>query len=57
MEGDYSGQVSARGEIIKLTNSKGVVVDQRLTPSEESDLQKYLRITEIHFAPLGRKGV
>ena len=55
VEGDYSGQVSARGEIIKLTNSKGVVVDERLTPSEESDLQKYLRITEIHFAPLEGK--
>ncbi|MDG2399257.1 MAG: CotH kinase family protein [Akkermansiaceae bacterium] len=55
VEGDYSGQVSARGEIIKLINSKGVVVDQRLTPSEESDPQKYLRITEIHFAPLEGK--
>ena len=55
VEGDYSGQVSARGEIIKLTNSKGIVVDQRLTTSEESDAQKYLRITEIHFAPLEGK--
>lgn len=55
VEGDYSGQVSARGEIIKLINSEGGVVDQRLTPSEESDSQKYLRITEIHFAPLEGK--
>lgn len=55
VEGDYSGQVSARGEIIKLINSEGGVVDQRLTPSEESDTQKYLRITEIHFAPLEGK--
>ncbi len=55
VEGDYSGQVSARGEIIKLINSKGVVVDQRLTPSEESESQKYLRITEIHFSPLEGK--
>lgn len=55
VEGNYSGQVSARGEIIKLINSKGVVVDQRITPSEESYSQQYLRITEIHFAPLKGK--
>lgn len=53
VEGDYDGQVSARGEVITLTNAEGIVVDDLLTPSEESDPQKYLRITEMHFAPLG----
>lgn len=55
VEGDYSGQISARGEVITLSNAAGIVVDDLLTPSEESDPQKYLRITELHFAPLGGK--
>jgi hypothetical protein len=55
VEGPYAGQVSARGEVLTLMNAEGIVVDDLLTPSNESDPQKYLRITEMHFAPLGGK--
>lgn len=55
VEGNYSGQVSARGEVVTLSNAVGIVIDDLLTPSAESDPQKYLRITEMHFAPLGGK--
>lgn len=55
VEGDYSGQVSSRGEVISLFNRSGGVVDELTTPNDPSDAQKFLRITELHFAPLGGK--
>lgn len=53
IEGDYEGQISARGETINLLNRSGVIVANTVTPSTPSNLQEYLRITELHFAPLG----
>lgn len=53
VEGDYSGQISARGETVKLLNSSGVVVDETVTPANPSDSQLALRITELFFAPAG----
>jgi|TARA_B110000881_G_scaffold185967_1_gene174472 hypothetical protein len=56
LEGDYAGQISARGEVITLLNQTGGVVDTLTSPDDPSDPQKHLRITELHFAPLGGKG-
>ncbi|MGC6564926.1 MAG: CotH kinase family protein [Akkermansiaceae bacterium] len=55
VEGDYDGQISARGETITLLNREGLVVTSVITPDVSSDWQKYLRITEMHFAPLEGK--
>lgn len=51
VEGNYSGQISARGELLELRNDLGTVVDDFQTPDQASDAQRFLRITEILFAP------
>lgn len=56
VEGDYAGQISARGESLHLLNRSGVIVATTVTPSTPSNPQEYLRITELHFAPLGGAG-
>jgi hypothetical protein len=55
VEGDYGGQISSRGETISLLNGSGALVADTVTPNTPSDPQKYLRITELYFAPLGGK--
>lgn len=55
VEGGYQGQLSTRGEFIDLLNQEQAVVASLETPNVENDLQKYLRVTELHFAPLGGK--
>jgi hypothetical protein len=49
--GGYKGQLSARGETILITDTIGRQVDSFTTPDTSSDLQKYLRVTEIMYNP------
>lgn len=56
VEGDYRGQVSARGETLTLLNATRGFVDELVTPNTPGEAQQFLRITELHFAPLGGKG-
>ncbi|MFT6181053.1 MAG: hypothetical protein ACJAQT_003967 [Akkermansiaceae bacterium] len=56
VEGDYRGQVSTRGEALTLLNATGGFVDELVTPDTPGEAQQFLRITELHFAPLGGKG-
>jgi hypothetical protein len=52
--GEYGGQLSARGETVELRD--GPLADSRrvstfATPSEATPAQRFLRITELMFAP------
>jgi hypothetical protein len=53
VEGDYPGQISARGETISLLDPTATTIDTLTTPSTPSAQQKSLRITELHYAPPG----
>ncbi|MGI9241034.1 MAG: lamin tail domain-containing protein [Verrucomicrobiales bacterium] len=53
VEGDYSGQISSRGESIALLDASGATIDSLSTPSTPSAAQEFLRITELHYAPPG----
>ena len=51
--GNYAGQISTRGEILMLLDASDRQVSQSMFPANPSQAQTSLRITEIHFAPLG----
>jgi len=52
VQGDYSGQISARGETLVLLDAAGTTVATVATPAAPSDAQRYLRITELLYAPV-----
>ena len=47
------GHLSNRGETIELVGLDGTVVASLTTPSIPSDVQQFLRVTELHYNPLG----
>jgi hypothetical protein len=49
--GPYSGQISARGEIIELRDALNAVVASQTTPTNPTAGQQQLRITELNFNP------
>ncbi len=49
--GPYSGQISARGEIIELRDATGIIVTSAATPANPTAGQQQLRITELNFNP------
>ncbi|MFM8879890.1 MAG: lamin tail domain-containing protein, partial [Verrucomicrobiota bacterium] len=49
--GPYSGQLSARGETVRLLNSRGKTAHQLAYVGDPSPAQRWLRITEIFFNP------
>ena len=51
VQGDYDGRLSSRGETIQLLDVGERLVAELTTPSVQSDVQKYLRATEIHYHP------
>ncbi len=51
VEGPYSGQLSARGETIVLTDTAGRIVRTNLYLGNPSGPQQHLRITEIMYHP------
>jgi hypothetical protein len=55
VEGNYNGQISARGETIVLRNQQGAAISEFQTADEASDAQRFLRITEMLFAPVQGK--
>jgi hypothetical protein len=56
VQGDYKGQISARGETMTLLDTDSTAIASLTTPSNPSDAQQYLRITELHYAPPGGTG-
>ena len=51
VQGDYSGQLSARGETINLRDKSGQLIATFSYPGTPSALQQYFRIAEIHYHP------
>jgi hypothetical protein len=51
VQGNYEGQLSARGETLELWNRSGQLVKTNRYLGNPSEAQKYLRITEIMYHP------
>lgn len=51
VQGNYGGQLSARGETLNLRDSSGLLVASFTWPGTPSALQQYLRISEIQYHP------
>jgi hypothetical protein len=49
--GPYSGQLSAQGETIRLLNSSGAEMSVLTYPGNPSNVQRFLRVTEIMYNP------
>ncbi|MES2707050.1 MAG: lamin tail domain-containing protein [Verrucomicrobiota bacterium] len=50
--GGYSGQLSARGEIIELRRPDNSTALTRVTPAQPGPLQQWLRVSALLYAPL-----
>lgn len=53
VQGNYAGHLSNSGETLSLLNRDGEVVAQVTIPASLSDVQAYLRVSEIHYNPPG----
>ena len=53
VQGDYEGHFSNHGESVRLIASNATVIDTITTDDAASDVQRYLRITEVHYNPAG----
>ena len=51
VQGNYSGQLSARGETITIRDTDGSVAASTTYLGAPSDAQQFLRITELHYHP------
>jgi len=49
--GPYQGQLSARGEVIRITDDSGRLVSTNSYPGNPSLAQQFLRITELMYHP------
>lgn len=49
--GNYSGQLSARGESLRLLDTRGAVLASIAYPGQPSAVQEFLRITELMYHP------
>jgi hypothetical protein len=49
----YNGQLSARGETIELYNSSNELAASLTYNGQPTAMQQWLRITEVHYHPLG----
>ena len=56
VQGNYKGQLSARGEALSLTDRHGRSVQTTNYPGAPSLAQQYLRITEIMYHPAALAG-
>ncbi|HMC28578.1 MAG TPA: lamin tail domain-containing protein, partial [Verrucomicrobiae bacterium] len=56
VQGNYKGQLSARGETVILTDTTGRQVNSLTYPGTPSLPQQYLRITEIMYHPTALVG-
>jgi hypothetical protein len=54
--GPYKGQLSARGETLRLLNEFGQTVNTFTYAGAPSDAQRYLRITELMYHPASLTG-
>lgn len=53
VQGNYEGHLSNFGEALELVSADETVVDTLSTPSVPSDVQRLLRVSELHYNPSG----
>ena len=53
VQGDYAGHISSFGETIQLVAADGSLINSVTTPTLPTDVQKYLRVSEVHYNPAG----
>ena len=51
VQGAYAGHLSRFGETVELVASDGTRMDSFTTPDAPSDVQRFLRVSELHFNP------
>lgn len=51
IQGNYSGQLSSRGETIELIDERGNLIHSLSYAGNPTPAQQFLRISEIHFHP------
>lgn len=51
VQGNYGGQLSARGETVELRNAAGLLIASFTYPGTPSLLQQFLRISELQYHP------
>ncbi|MEE8046615.1 MAG: lamin tail domain-containing protein, partial [Dehalococcoidia bacterium] len=51
VQGGYSGHLSNAGETLQLLNDQGTLVTSITLPTVLSDVQKFLRISELNYHP------
>jgi hypothetical protein len=57
VQGPYSGNLSSFGETVQLVKPGGEIVDTLITSEQASDVQRYLRVSELHYNPAGSTAV
>lgn len=53
VQGDYRGQLSARGETITIRDADGRIAAEATYSGAPSPAQRFLRISELHYHPAG----
>ncbi|MCP4189028.1 MAG: hypothetical protein GY768_00205 [Planctomycetaceae bacterium] len=53
VHGNYQGHLSNFGEIVELVAADDSVIASTTTPAAPTDAQRYLRLSEIHYHPVG----
>lgn len=51
VQGNYDGNLNNLGEVLMLMDQSGQVIDQVTSPDDPTDVQAYLRVTEINYHP------
>lgn len=51
VQGNYQGQLSARGETVNLRDGAGQLIHSFSYPGTPTNLQRYLRVSEIQYHP------
>lgn len=52
IQGNYTGQLSSRGETIQLLDQNDAVIASFTYPGSATTAQQFLRVSEIHYNPL-----
>ena len=55
VQGNYQGHLSNFGETVQLIAADGTVMSSFTTPIEPTDVQRFLRVSEVHYNPAGEQ--
>jgi hypothetical protein len=51
VQGNYAGHLSNLGQTLQLITAEGRLVATHTTPAVPTDVQRYLRVSELHYHP------